>query len=185
MATIASTPDVLTGVLEGVEGTADQSVVRTRKPWQWQPGQSGNPAGPPPNLGLSIKGWWNKLSVPGVYTREDLKRFSDSDDDHARSIAADSILRARSGHGPDAYSKGGNPLAIPDLKEISDRTVGKAAQTVTVRQEVAIDPAQTLAELVAYLREKPHLLAAAEAELGKALAAPGAGAEGGSPPDGS
>ena len=88
-------------------------------------------------------------------------------DDPAAPMAKVAAARHVLGMCENGYSKSGKPLAIEDLREALDRSLGKPAQTVHMKQEITADPESTWAQLVEYLGDKPHLLAKAAQQLGR------------------
>jgi hypothetical protein len=102
-----------------------QQAVRRDELTRWRPGQSGNPRGRP-NIGASVMDWTNQMD-----------RW---DDDRLRAVMADKAA-PRSKKAAARWlldvatqdrTKGGTPVAGPELDRLLDRTLGKPQQQVSV-----------------------------------------------------
>lgn len=123
----------------------------------WQPGQSGNPNGRVP-IGLSYQGWLNALDThddDGVakYDEAALEQIRD-DPTQARSkraAAADLLDMPRTD-----YNKA-IPLRANSIDRVSDRTVGKAPQSIIVHHAQPDDPVALREQLRQMLANEPEL----------------------------
>src|SRR5687767_14535299 len=61
--------------------------------YRYQPGQSGNPAGRPPNAGLTLKEWVNQFAAQELTERQIRKIARDPDASWTKRAAAERILR--------------------------------------------------------------------------------------------
>lgn len=114
----------------------------------WQPGQSGNPGGRPRGA-ASITVCYDRLMTLPI---EELRAFVPSNG--AEAAALKQALN----------SVDGKPLeALPSLKEITDRTEGKAPQKLEISGELAIQTEQM--SVIA------HLLCSAYASVDDPVAA--------------
>jgi hypothetical protein len=99
------------------QGKNRDKKTTTRKPppaaTQWKPGQSGNPAGRPKSITLSEA---YRKQLAKIDEADPLKRS------FAEVLAEQMIVKAKTGD-------------VTALKELADRTEGKARQTITLTSE--------------------------------------------------
>ncbi len=113
-----------------------------------------------PALGREITAYWNQLGAENEdgtakYPVAALKKIvKDKNSPHAKVMAAEDMLRARS-KGYDI--QGRIPKAANSMERILDRTVGKPVQSVVVAQVDTRDPNQLKAELLAMIEQRPEL----------------------------
>ena len=93
---------------------------------QFRPGVSGNPRGRP-SAGMSIREWWNQMQD---WTTAQVQAVVDDPNSPAVKVAAArTLLHACSSK----LTKGGMPVAGPDLDRILDYTSGRPTKSVAVK----------------------------------------------------
>lgn len=115
--------------------TANQTIERDEKgrflpghSYQWQPGQSGNPEGRQP-AGATVREWFNTMKSWAEGRLETTAQ--DKDAPAAKRAAAQWWLRILK----DGQTKGGQPVAGPELDRLFDRTEGRPNQQVQITSE--------------------------------------------------
>ena len=138
------------------------------RPYQWKPGQSGNPAGRPKG-GAVINEWLDILINANDYTLQSI--IVDPSEPRAKRLAAHQLITADTR--PIKYAAtedaDGNTVLLPvgELREpgmafdrIMDRTVGKPAQTILTGTAPARTIEDAMADLDRLLAENPEVRAA-------------------------
>ncbi len=130
-------------------GQVAAQLANLRPPWD---SASSPKEGRPPNHGLSIIEWLNRL---GTMPEGKVRAIAvDPAAPIAKRKAAKSHLRSLS----DEYAKNGRPFAADDLDRQLDRTVGKPLQQVQVTRTEVADPAALRVQLLSALARNPALL---------------------------
>ena len=99
-------------------------------PHCWQPGESGNPAGRPPNYGNSWKEWLNELGRPDKHSVADIRAIAEAPDDSTEHAPA---KRAAAVRLLESMDRGRDGRESTDI--VLDRSIGKAPMQLQIQQQ--------------------------------------------------